>query len=153
MAQGKESADVVSTSVTGYEARVAVRGHEITVDEPAGDGGKDQGPMPTELLLAALASCYTLALRWAAKRRDVQLGEIQVTATGTYEHLRFASIRLEVRADFPEGEAAALLSDARRVCYVSNTLAGDVGIEVALGDRQRSIGAPTSEPYSTHEPS
>ena len=133
MARGKESADVVSTSLAGYQARVAVRGHEIAVDEPVDDGGKDQGPMPTELLLAALASCYTLALRWAAKRRDVQLGEIRVTATGTYEHLRFASIRLEVRADFPRGQAAALLSDARRVCYVSNTLAGEAGIEVALG--------------------
>ena len=134
MAREKESADVVSTSVTGYEARVAVRGHEITVDEPVGDGGTDQGPMPTELLLSALASCYTLALRYAAKRRSVQLGEIRVTATGTYEHRRFASIRLAVHADFPEGEAAALLSDARRVCYVSNTLASDVGIEVALGE-------------------
>jgi putative redox protein len=132
--RGKESAGVVSASVAGYEARVVVRGHEITVDEPVDDGGKDRGPMPTELLLAALASCYTLALRWAAKRRDLELGEIRVTATGTYEHLRFASIRLEVHAGFPEGEAAALLSDARRVCYVSNTLAGDVGIEVALGE-------------------
>jgi putative redox protein len=134
VARGKESADVVSTSAAGYEARVAVRGHEITVDEPVDDGGTDKGPMPTELLLAALASCYTLALRWAAKHRDLQLGEIRVTATGTYEHRRFAGIRLEVRADFPEGAAAALLSDARRVCYVSNTLAGDVAIEVALGE-------------------
>ena len=134
MAREKESADVVSTSVAGYEARVAVRGHEITVDEPADDGGTDQGPMPTELLLAALASCYTLALRYAAKRRGVQLSEIRVTATGTYEHRRFASIRLEVHADFPQEEAAALLSDAGRVCYVSNTLASDVGIEVALGE-------------------
>jgi putative redox protein len=134
VARGRTSTDVVSTSVAGYEARIAIRGHEITVDEPADDGGKDQGPTPTELLLAALASCYTLALRWAAKRRDVRLGEIRVTATGTYGQLRFSSIRLDVRADLPPGEAAALLNDARRVCYVSNTLADGVGIEVTLGE-------------------
>jgi putative redox protein len=131
----RTSADVVSTSVVGYEARVAVRGHEVTVDEPAGDGGTDQGPTPTELLLGALASCYTLALRWAARRRAVPLGDIQVTATGTYDRLRLSAIRLTVRADLPQGEAAALLSDARRVCYVSNTLAGTVDIVVSSGEQ------------------
>jgi organic hydroperoxide reductase OsmC/OhrA len=100
----KVSADVVAVSANGYEARVAVRGHEITVDEPEVDGGGDRGPTPTELLLAAVASCYTLALRWAAARRGVSLQEIQVTATGTYENLRFASITLAVSADFPPGE-------------------------------------------------
>ncbi|HEY1821194.1 MAG TPA: OsmC family protein [Trebonia sp.] len=133
MATESTSAAVVSTSVAGYEARIAVRGHELVADEPADDGGKDQGPMPTELLLAALASCYTMALRWAAKRRGVDLGDVRVTATGTYEGLRFSRIRLDVCAGFPPDAAAALLADASRVCYVSNTLAGGVGVEVTLG--------------------
>lgn len=128
----KVTADVVAESTDGYEARIAVRGHEITVDEPESDGGRDRGPTPTELLLAAVASCYTLALRWAAARRDVPMKRIQVTATGTYENLRFASIRLAVSADFPAGEAAALLRDARRVCYVSNTLAAGIDVDVTV---------------------
>jgi len=127
------SADVVSVSVAGYEARVTVRGHELTVDEPAEDGGKDTGPTPTELLLASLASCYTLALRWAAKHRNVPLGDVQVTANGSYDGLKFGRIRLEVRGDLPPGEEDALLRDASRVCYVSSTLAGGVPVDVALG--------------------
>ena len=105
------------------------------LDEPLSDGGTDAGPTPTELLLGALASCYTLALRWAAKRHAVPLGDIQVTAVGTYERLRYSAIRLEVRADLPLEQVDALLSDARRVCYVSNTLAGAVDIEVVIAGR------------------
>lgn len=134
MSRSRVSADVVSTSTHGYAARVTVRDHQITVDEPTDDGGTDQGPTPTELLLAALASCYTLALRWAAERRDVRLGNIRVTATGSYEQLRFNRIRLVVSADFPLGEAAAILRDASRVCYVSNTLAGEVCIDVTVSE-------------------
>ena len=131
---GRErTADVVSVSVAGYEARVTVRGHELTVDEPAEDGGKDTGPTPTELLLASLASCYTLSLRWAAKHRNVPLGDIKVTAYGSYDGLKFGRIRLEVRGDLPPGEEDALLRDASRVCYVSSTLAGGVPVDVALG--------------------
>ena len=131
---GRErTADVVSVSVAGYEARVTVRGHELTVDEPAEDGGKDTGPTPTELLLASLASCYTLALRWAAKHRNVPLGDVRVTANGSYDGLKFGRIHLEVRGDLPPGEEAALLRDASRVCYVSSTLAGGVPVDVTLG--------------------
>ena len=131
---GRErTADVVSVSVAGYEARVTVRGHELTVDEPAEDGGKDTGPTPTELLLASLASCYTLALRWAAKHRNLPLGDIRVTANGSYDGLKFGRIRLEVRGDLPPGEEDALLRDATRVCYVSSTLAGGVPVDVTLG--------------------
>lgn len=134
MGRERISAEVISTSFAGYEARVTVRGHKFTVDEPRDDGGTDQGPTPTELLLGAVASCYTLALRWAAGRRAVPLGDIQVTATGTYDRLRLRGIRLAVRADLPQNQAAALLSDARRVCYVSNTLAGTVDVEVTLSE-------------------
>jgi uncharacterized OsmC-like protein len=133
VAREKTSANVVSTSLAGYQARVTVRGHELTVDEPAEDGGKDTGPTPTELLLASLASCYTLALRWAAQHRNVPVGDIQVTANGSYEGLKFRQIRLDVQGELPPDEVAALLRDASRVCYVSNTLAGQVGVEVTFG--------------------
>ena len=92
MGREQTSAQVVSTSTAGYEAVIAVRGHKVTIDEPLSDGGTDAGPTPTELLLGALASCYTLALRWAAKRHAVPLGDIQVTAVGTYERLRAAGV-------------------------------------------------------------
>jgi putative redox protein len=40
----------------GLELEVQVGGHRLAVDEPAEQGGRDAGPTPVELLLAALGS-------------------------------------------------------------------------------------------------
>jgi uncharacterized OsmC-like protein len=41
----------------GDRFTVAIRGHELTVDQSVPDGGTDEGPTPTELYVAGLASC------------------------------------------------------------------------------------------------
>ena len=61
------------------------------------------------------------------------LGDVQVTANGEYDGLKFSHIRLVVRGELPAGEEAGLLRDASRVCYVSNTLASAVDVEVNFG--------------------
>lgn len=46
----------------GWLCSVEAGGFRLTVDEPVSAGGTAQGPMPTDLLLASLSSCYALAL-------------------------------------------------------------------------------------------
>jgi len=41
----------------GERYDIAVRGHTLTVDQPADAGGEDAAPTPTELFVASLASC------------------------------------------------------------------------------------------------
>jgi len=89
--------------------------------------------MPTEFLLAALASCYTLALNWAAGKRGIALPDLVVTATGTYDGPKFKRLQLSVSCDAPAEQVERLLEPALRVCYVSNTIALSPPIEVALG--------------------
>jgi uncharacterized OsmC-like protein len=36
---------------------IPIRDHVVTVDQPVEVGGEDNGPSPTELLVASLASC------------------------------------------------------------------------------------------------
>ena len=98
-------------------------GFALVVDEPTTSGGTGQGPMPTDLLLASLSSCYALALAWAARKRGFELPDLQVTATGTYEGPRFAAVELTVTTSLDAEQLSPLLEPARRVCYVSNTLA------------------------------
>ena len=47
----------------GDRFRIRVRGHEIDVDQPVGDGGEDTAPTPTELFVAGLASCVAFYAR------------------------------------------------------------------------------------------
>lgn len=49
---------------------VTARGHAIVQDKPAGSGGKDEGPMASELVLAGLLACqHSTFVKIAAKRK------------------------------------------------------------------------------------
>ena len=79
--------------------------------------------MPTDLLLASVSSCFALALAWAARKRGVELPDLEVSATGTYQGLKFAAIELAVQSSLAQDQLVALFEPARRACYVSNTFA------------------------------
>ena len=117
----------------GWRCTVEAGGFRLVVDEPPSAGGTGTGPMPTEYLLAAMASCFALALNWAAGKRGLVLPGLVVTATGTYDGPRFSRLQLAVTCDAPAEQVERLLEPALRVCYVSNTIALSPPIEVELG--------------------
>lgn len=107
----------------GYRADVTVRQFRFVADEPPQSGGEDAGAMPTEYLLVALSSCYAMALGHVARKRDVVLGPLTVTAVATYDGPSFSAIDLEVEFEQdPPAGIDLLVERASRVCYVSNTL-------------------------------
>jgi putative redox protein len=116
-----------------WRARVRTGDFELVVDEPPSAGGTGTGPQPTDYLMTALASCFTLAVAWAARKRDVHLPDLEVRATGTYDGPRFKHLRLTVTSSLPAEQLRPLLEPARRACYVSNTLALSPPIEVEIG--------------------
>jgi putative redox protein len=67
----------------GYEHEVEIREHRLIVDETEEDGGGDQGPRPTELLAASLASCTAITIEMYAGRKEWELGEVEVTVDFT----------------------------------------------------------------------
>jgi putative redox protein len=124
---------VVARFEGGWRCRVEAGGFELIVDEPESSGGTGSGPMPTEYLLAAMASCYTLALNWAAGKRGMNLPGLAVTATGTYDGPLFSRLQLTVTCDAPADDVERLIQPALRACYVSNTIALSPPVEVVLG--------------------
>jgi putative redox protein len=128
---------VVARWEGGWRCQVSAGGFDLVVDEPTGAGGAGTGPMPTEYLLAAMASCYALALVWAAGKRGITLPGLTVTATGSYDGPRFSRLQLTAAADAPAEVIEGLLQPALRVCYVSNTIAASPPIQVAVGTRSR----------------
>lgn len=102
---------------------MSVRNFSLQADEPLEVGGDNTGPTPTELLLASLASCFTMALAFAARKHGFRLPpDLEVRARGTRDGLRFSRFDVEVvTADPPEG-LKELVDRAVGYCYVSNTL-------------------------------
>lgn len=66
------------TSQTSFTHRIDVRHHELTVDEPADQGGEDEGPTPQELLAASVASCTAITVEMYARRKGWDIGPIEV---------------------------------------------------------------------------
>lgn len=119
----------------GLRAMVDAGGFELVVDEPETvAGGTGTGPQPTEYLLAAVASCFTLALAHSAGKRGVHLApDLRVLATGTYDGPRFSAIRISVSTSAPRGEELErLIAAAERVCYVTRTLANSPELSVVV---------------------
>lgn len=131
------TADTLAVDATwdgGYRCRVKARDFEIRVDEPTSVGGDDTGPQPTELFLASLASCFALAVAWAARKQGVELADLAVRAVGTYQGPKFAALRVEVSSTHERAELEKIVKRAKGACYVSNTLRVVDDVEVVVTD-------------------
>ncbi|MFI6597316.1 OsmC family protein [Nonomuraea sp. NPDC050536] len=107
----------------GYQVEVVTEGRfRLRVDEPESVGGTDTGAQPTDYLLAAIASCFALALVHSARKRGQEPASVRVSVTGTYEGPRFSDIAIEIASPLSDGQAEQLIEAAQRVCYVTNTL-------------------------------
>ena len=64
----------------GDRFRIRVRGQEIKVDQPVGDGGEDTTPTPTELFVTGLASCVAFYERRYLARHGLPADGLEVAA-------------------------------------------------------------------------
>ena len=133
---------VTATWEGGYAATVEARGHRIAVDEPEYAGGEDGGAMPTEVFCAALASCFCLAVGWAAGKRgeDVPGLRVIVRAHRPGRELRYERFEVETTAAVEDAALARLVERARPLCWVSNTLASGVTVEYLHTSVNSNIG-------------
>lgn len=112
----------------GYRCTVTAGDFLLEVDEPVSVGGTGVAPQPTELFLASIASCFTLAMSHSAAKRGVAIENLEVEVTGVYEGPSFRNIEIVVSLDCAAAESQRLLQSAERVCYVTNTLRRGPGI-------------------------
>jgi putative redox protein len=114
---------------------IDVRGHQIFVDQPIADGGSDTAPTPTELLVAALASCVGFYARRYLARHDLPVEGLTVSASYTMASQPARVGHIDVNIALPQGvpdeRRAALLAVASH-CTVHNTLVDGPMVRVAL---------------------
>ncbi len=113
---------VSSKWLGAYRCDVTAGDFTIPVDEPVSVGGSNEGPQPTELLLAAVSSCFTLAFAHAAGKRSIELSHLDVKVTGTYDDPRYRALEIVVDAGCDDAVKEKLIAAAARVCYVTNTI-------------------------------
>lgn len=134
-----------SKLVEGFMSRVKARDFEIVVDQNKGMGGSDQGPRPSEYVLAALAACHEVTYRLYADALSIALESVSVSVTGHSDARGFFGLDDSIRAGFSHvtGEirvrSSASDEDLERLrnavnqhCPVLDDLTRPVAVELTL---------------------
>jgi len=127
-----------------YVQEISVGPHVIKADEPTDAGGRDAGPNPYELLLAALGACTSMTLRMYAERKQWPLQEVRVHLAHSKIHAKDCTecdtaFRLVDQIEM-EISLAGNLSQEQRVrlieiankCPVHRTLTSPIQIRTQL---------------------
>lgn len=123
------------------DGALQVAGRTIDYGVPEDLGGKPGRANPEEMLLGAVASCYSLTLAVLAERRKLPVTKIELTADAEVIRqpggtLKYRSIRLHpkiVMAQPDETQRASALDFAHKAeqyCVISNAIRGNVEVAV-----------------------
>jgi len=117
-----------------YQVRVSVREFELDVDEPPQYHGEDTGMMPTELFISSLASCFCLALVFVAKKKRVQITDmrVDVSAEADTKNFRYSRLIVKVGSSIANSVLEEMIVQAKKYCYVSNTISQSCPIEYEI---------------------
>jgi organic hydroperoxide reductase OsmC/OhrA len=107
---------------------------------PAQFGGVEGRWTPEELLLAAVAGCFTTTLRNIASSKNFDYADLEVEASATLRRMNsgydFSEIvirpTLKISDDAERGLALDLLKKAQRLCLVSRAFAIPIRFEPQL---------------------
>lgn len=127
---------VTATLGEGYTTDLSVRAHAFRADEPLKDGGRDAGPTPIELLLAALASCTAITVRMYADRKEFPVREINAVAQRTDSGkgaLESVKVSLSFTGELSDEQRQRILEVSKK-CPVHKSLSAGVKIETVLED-------------------
>jgi len=116
---------------------IQARSHTIICDQPAENGGADDGMTPPELLLASLGSCAAFyAVQYLKTRNLAETGvEVTVTAEKLKQPSRVGNFRVQVVSPvaLTQEQSEGLMRSVHH-CLVHNTLLTppEINIELAI---------------------
>ena len=120
------------------QAKAGSGAFTLPVTFPARIGEPQGHTSPEELIAAAHASCYAMALNATVGRKGGSIGRTRVTATVTADKgeagIKITTSALKVTAEglqgIDKGQFAEVAREAESKCPVSNALRGSLTIEL-----------------------
>jgi putative redox protein len=119
----------------GVQFEIKARQHSLVSDQPAENGGFDEGMTPPELLLASLGSCAGFyAAQYLKKRRLAPEGTVvQVSADKVKDPARLENFRIDVQVPGELSDADKKgIEEAIHHCLIHNTLLHPPKISLAV---------------------
>lgn len=121
---------------THARTRVTTRDVATVVDEPLARGGSNEGPSPTETLMASLIACTNVITQRIAARDGVAIGSLRVEAKASLDRrgaaleqeieTPFSNIRLEIHVatDATPDQLETIKADLTRYCPIAKVIRG-----------------------------
>ena len=116
---------------------------EVDIRLPPELGGDERGTNPEQLLAVGYAACFESALAAVARRRKLEVGDVEIDSKVhlvTGEERSF-TVGVELAVKLPsveDADALELVEAAHRVCPYSNATRGN--IDVALSANGVPVG-------------
>jgi uncharacterized OsmC-like protein len=110
------------------------RGHRVICDQPAENGGLDNGMTPPEFLLVSLGTCagfYAAQYLKARSLPDEGL-KVKVTAEKEKQPARLGRFQIEVTTPELDEQHQAGVMRAVKACLIHNTLLNAPAIDIVL---------------------
>jgi uncharacterized OsmC-like protein len=121
------------------------REHRLDGDHPELFMSEDKGATPTELVLAALASCLTAGVATVASHREIQLRSVRATIEGDMDMRGILGIDTDVRngysgitvtyeidADASQEDLEALVAQSQKRSAVYDIITNPTNVTVEL---------------------
>ena len=127
--------EVTVEHLGAVQFEVKTRGHSVVSDQPAENGGFDEGMTPPELMLASLGSCAGFYAADYLKRQKLAVEgmRVRVTAEKAKDPARLDNFKIEVDvpAELSE-EHRKGVEEAVHRCLIHNTLMHPPKIELEV---------------------
>ena len=125
---------VIAEYLGNTKFEVEARGHRVICDQPAANGGADEGMTPPEFLLASLSTCAAYYAAQFLKTRGLNAAGlwVRVEAEKASKPARLASFRIAVVVPGLEARHEEGLLRAVKACLIHNTLVSTPAVEVTV---------------------
>jgi uncharacterized OsmC-like protein len=129
---------------------VSVRDVGAVIDEPAERGGTNQGPTPTETLMASLIGCTNVITHKVAARNGVKIDSMHVRLEAQFDR-RGVTLQEEVDVPFPSVTLYIdLVTDADAAAV--ETVKRELGMFCAVSKVFRACGSEVKEVWNVRAP-
>ena len=118
----------------GLEFNIGVRGHDVTSDLSARDGGQDRGPSPVELLAGSLGTCIAMMVQGYCQRHGYD-GDVGVSLTMELADKPKRIVRIVIDLELPDGVPEDKKEAIKRVaqrCPIHETLKSPPGLDIEV---------------------
>jgi uncharacterized OsmC-like protein len=129
----------------GFRLDVQARDHLLVIDQPESSGGKNEGPNPFEIFLAALASCLGTVAAIIARQERIVMRAFEISIEGDFDNAflmgkteegraGFTEIRVSVNidADLSNVEKKAFFNRVEARCPVTDNLVNNTKVVFAV---------------------